>query len=198
LRHENVTASEQELISCSTAGTCGGGWWAFDFLMKPGIESEKTYPYEHADSSCKVPLSVEFRMLTSDYVGGADQQGAIPSDSELKKALCKHGPLAVGFRATANFIAFGDNNHDESVFSENDVGSVNHGVALIGWDNGKGAWIVKNSWGTDWADNGFVYVKYRTNSIGLGAAWAEAWPKDYTPAPKVVRVLTNSLVRTLK
>lgn len=198
LRQENIVASEQELISCSTAGTCSGGWWAFDFLMKPGIESDKTYSYEHADSECRAPLSVEFRALKSDYVKGSGQQNMVPSDTELKAALCSHGPLAVGFRATANFIGFGNSTHDESVFSENDTGPVNHGIALIGWENSKSAWIVKNSWGTDWGNNGFINIKFGTNSIGMGAAWAEAWPKDYVPGTKVRKVLKLSLSRTSK
>ena len=58
----------------------------------------------------------------------------------------------------------------------------NHEVAIVGWDDnysrtnfrnyasiGDGAWIVKNSWGSNWADNGYFYVSYYdVNFLRLG------------------------------
>jgi cathepsin L len=84
------------------------------------------------------------------------------------------------------------------VFSESDSRPIDHAVVLIGWDDSKQAWIIKNSWGSAWGDDGFLYVKYGTNSIGFGAAWAEAWPKDYAPTPKIRMLLNNSLKSTAK
>jgi len=199
VRNERISASEQELISCSSGGSCAGGWWAFDFLMKPGIESDKSYAYEHGDSACRTPLTVEFRALSSGYVSAAGQENTIPSSSDLKTAMCKHGPLAVAFNATPAFIQFGYDHLDQgAIFSENDAGKVNHGIVLVGWDEPKQAWIIKNSWNTTWGDQGFLYVKYGTNSIGLGAAWAEAWPKDYDPAPKVRKLFDTQIKSALK
>ncbi|MFL6388941.1 MAG: C1 family peptidase [Terriglobales bacterium] len=197
LRKENVSASEQELVSCSSAGTCArGGWWAFGFLQKQGIESESNYPYEGQDSLCKSPLNTEFRILPTDYlIQDAKQvRTAVPSDTDLKQALCAHGPLAVAFRATTNFTSFGDAHHDSSVFEENDPGPINHALVIVGWDETgpSPAWIVKNSWGQEWGEKGFVRIRYGTNHIGQGAAWAEAWPKDYSPAPSVRAAFVQS------
>jgi cathepsin L len=101
--------------------------------------------------------------------------------------MCKHGPLAVAFNATTAFSDFGWDNHSpSSIFKESDPGQVNHGILLIGWD--KEGWIIKNSWGPTWGDDGFMRVRYGTNSIGFGAAWSEAWPKDYVP-PAPLRAL---------
>ncbi len=56
----------------------------------------------------------------------------------------------------------------------------NHRVCIVGWNDSysrnnflkdpghDGAWIVKNSWGTDWADGGYFYVSYYDTSIGVG------------------------------
>jgi C1A family cysteine protease len=195
LRKEHIDASEQELISCAPAGkfgdrNCEGGWWAFDVLEKPGIESTSRYPYSHSDAQCISNRSVEFRAFVSGYVLSGDDAISVPSDNTLKTAMCKHGPLAVGFDATPTFTDFGWNNHSSSnVFAESDSAKVNHGITLVGWD--KDGWIIKNSWGPKWGDQGFLRVKYGTNSIGFGAAWAEAWAKDYDP-PETVRALIGT------
>jgi cathepsin L len=201
LRKEHISASEQELISCAPTGqfgdrNCAGGWWAFDFLEKPGIESTSQYPYVGSDVDCRSPISVEFRAFVSGYVLDASRVTTVPSDSQLKTAMCKHGPLAVAFNATPTFSDFGWNNHSpSSIFAESDPGKVNHGITLIGWD--KDGWLIKNSWGPSWGINGFMRVRYGTNSIGFGAAWTEAWPKDYDP-PKAMRALIERSMMTSK
>lgn len=50
-------------------------------------------------------------------------------------------------------------------------------VLLIGWDDEKGAWLVKNSWGEEWGEKGFGWIKYGSNNIGVFAAWIDAEPK---------------------
>jgi len=199
LRKENINASEQELISCSSAGSCEGGWWAFDFLWRPGIESGINYKYDGKDSPCRTPINVEFRVVQTGYVSQAvrNAEDLIPSDSELKSAMCQHGPLAVGINATPAFVLFGAEQHDaQSVFSEKDSGYPNHAIVLVGWN--RNGWIIKNSWGPGWGQNGFAIVKYGSNSVGLGAAWAEAWPKDYVLSPSIRNIITNATKETAK
>ncbi len=57
----------------------------------------------------------------------------------------------------------------------------NHGVTLIGWDDNKatncgtGAWIIKNSWGNSWGDNGYFYIAYSDSRIHEEVAY---WPNQ--------------------
>jgi cathepsin L len=51
---------------------------------------------------------------------------------------------------------------------------INHVVLLIGWDDEKQAWLVKNSWGESWGEKGFAWIRYGSNNIGVFAAWIEA------------------------
>ena len=50
----------------------------------------------------------------------------------------------------------------------------NHAIVIVGWDDAKGAWLMKNSWGTNWGENGYMWIKYGSNNIGRRAAWVIA------------------------
>jgi C1A family cysteine protease len=61
------------------------------------------------------------------------------------------------------------------------LGVINHGVTLIGWDDNKGAWLIKNSWGINWgetggsgSERGYMWISYNTDNIGYAAAWVQA------------------------
>jgi cathepsin K len=46
-------------------------------------------------------------------------------------------------------------------------------VLLVGWDDAKGAWLLKNSWSSQWGINGFMWIKYGVNSVGTSPAWVQ-------------------------
>lgn len=161
-----VDGAEQHLLSCSRAGSCGGGWWAFDFVLTTGNATEVTYPYTGTDSVCDLAVAAPLKEASWSYVAST---GGIPKIDEMKKALCAYGGLAVAVRATDAFQAYTD-----GVFNENDPGEVNHGVTVIGWDDDKKAWLIKNSWGTGWGISGYMWAAYGSNKVGTGAAWVVA------------------------
>jgi hypothetical protein len=83
--------------------------------------------------------------------------------------LCEHGPLAIAINATPAFQAY-----TSGTFNENDQGNINHAITLIGWDDSRNAWLIKNSWGTGWGMSGYAWVAYGSNRVGDGAAWVRA------------------------
>ena len=87
-------------------------------------------------------------------------------NNAIKEALMKYGAVATGIYYDYNYLRG---------YSYNYYGSYtygNHAVTIVGWDDnyskdnfygspaGNGAWIVKNSWNTDWGNDGFFYVSY--------------------------------------
>jgi len=186
-----IGASEQYLLNCAgnslsstinTSWDCDGGWWAFDLLTvnngvvaTPGAPNRSDLPYTGVQAACQDGPARPWKLLSWGYVssGGAS---AIPSDSDLKQALCQYGPLAVA--VNANQLSWAGNAGDVIQDFTNDPNqSVNHAILLVGWDDSKSAWIFKNSWGA-WGiqDSGFGYVGYGYNNIGWGAAWVIAAP----------------------
>ena len=102
----------------------------------------------------------------------------IPNGTQIKQAILKYGALDVSF--------FGQASYDDEVQYYNPKTcaqfvdlpeTANHEVSIIGWDDnfpkekflytppGNGAWIVKNSYGSNWGDNGCVYVSYYDKSL---------------------------------
>lgn len=132
-------------------------------------------PLEGPDSNPRLMKNSDLRLTAGDRAlawGYVNQPfDKMPSVEQLKSALIKHGPLAAGFWADHCFSVY-----KSGVFNGQNNRSINHVVMLIGWDDAKGAWLVKNSWGKDWGEDGFGWIKYGSNNIGLFAAWVQPSP----------------------
>jgi len=144
---KNVTFSEQQLVDCDTGSDagCNGGLMqtAFEYIQANGIESDDDYPYTAEDGTC---TSDESKYLVS--VDNITCQEDI-TDDVTKALLIQYGPLAIAVDATS-FQSY------DSGILECESQGLDHGVLLIGW--GANYWIVKNSWGANWGENGFVRV----------------------------------------
>ena len=169
-----IDTSEQDILSCSGSGTCSGGWWAFGRLISNGVATEASYPYTATNSACNTTVARPYRAVAWGYVTTGS---GIPTVVQTKQALCAHGPLAVAVAATSAFQAY-----TTGVFNQTTTAGVNHGVTLIGWDDTKNAWLIKNSWGPGWGMAGYMWIKYNSNKITYGAAWVQA-KNTFYPVP---------------
>jgi cathepsin L len=102
----------------------------------------------------------------------------MPTVEQLKSALVEHGPLAATVKVDYCFSIY-----KSGVFNGQNNSSVNHVVMLVGWDDAKGAWRVKNSWGKEWGEDGYAWIKYGSNNIGLFAAWIQPSPVNAEMPP---------------
>ena len=110
------------------------------------------------------------RALAWGYVN-EQKPDQIPSVAQFKQALIDRGPLAMPIHGDACFSLYRG-----GVFNGRSAGEPNHVMVLVGWDDDKQAWLVKNSWGEQWGERGFGWVAYTSNSIGQFAAWIQPTP----------------------
>ncbi|KZV36969.1 hypothetical protein F511_27706 [Dorcoceras hygrometricum] len=152
-----VSLSEQELVDCDTDQNegCNGGLMdlAFDFIKKKGgITTEANYPYTAADGTC------DGKKANSPAVT-IDGHENVPANDEnaLLKAAANQ-PISVAIDAGGSDFQF----YSEGVFTGGCGTDLDHGVAIVGYGttvDGTKYWIVKNSWGAEWGEKGYIRMQ---------------------------------------
>ena len=157
--------SEQQLIDCDSSDNgCEGGHPqnAFQFIKtNNGLTYESNYPYEEQQGTCK---KVTNKYTISNYKRVTDG-----NEENLKELLNNYGPIAIGMDAST--IAF-QLYKKGTIFSDTNCKKLvlNHCVTLVGYgSNADGDyWIVRNSWGTSWGDDGyFLLARNKNNMCGI-------------------------------
>lgn len=164
---ENPVLAPQELVSCDTSsfGCQGGFFTAFNYEKSPGLTFEEDYPYTASNSSCDASDKPhDYKIANWGYVGSGD--GSAPSNEDLIAQIYSGGPVAVTVCATNAFM-----NYKGGIYSGS--GSCqNHMVTLVGYDSKKEFWIMQNSWGTSWGEDGYMRIKFGANAVAQIAAFA--------------------------
>jgi Papain family cysteine protease len=124
----------------------------------------------HLPTNSEQMLTAYDRALAWGYVN-EQHPDVLPSVAQFKQALIEHGPLAMPIHGDNCFSVYRG-----GVFNGHSKGDVNHVMVLIGWDDERRAWLIKNSWGEEWGEQGFGWVAYDSNNIGLYAAWIQPTP----------------------
>jgi hypothetical protein len=176
--------SEQHLVDCAEAsdgfdlGTCAGGYtvMVYDYLQRAGAPLESQVPYKERDSSCDRKLEAKDKIANWGFV---DPDGGTAGVDQIKAAICNYGVVSSSVYVSPSFKAYSG-----GVFDEMAHGPTNHAVSLVGWDDKRGAWLLRNSWGTWWGEDGYMWIAYGSNEIGSSAAWAVVEPDDKPPEPK--------------
>jgi hypothetical protein len=164
LKKNGITTdlSEQWLVSCNTDGWgCNGGFMAEDYMVNPGAVLESCYPYTATDSTCYTGCPFVYVASSGDRTGD--------DVSSIKWAIVNHGGVAAAVYVNSAFQAY-----TSGTFNGCDDKSCNHAIELCGWDDSKGtygAWLMKNSWGTGWGENGFMWIEYGCSNVGYASTY---------------------------
>lgn len=171
-----VSLSEQNLVDCSQEqgnNGCEGGLMDNAFLyikMNRGIDTEDSYPYEAVDSSCRYEASEL----------GADDKGYVDiskgSEKQLREAVATVGPVSVAIDASSSSFQL----YASGVYYEPNCSTENldHGVLAVGYGSdrrGGDYWLVKNSWGDSWGDEGYIKMS-RNKKNNCGIATSASYP----------------------
>jgi C1A family cysteine protease len=172
-----VDDSEQYINDCAVAddgedaGNCDGGLAVkvLQHMVRVGTATQATVPYTATNQACTNPAT-PFDAISWGYV---NPDADFPTTAQIKQALCKYGPLTTRMRVVSDdFQAYTEGVYNEAVASDAD--GEGHAVVVVGWDNANGAWLIKNSWGTDWGYDGYGWIAYGSNRIGRHSAWIVA------------------------
>jgi C1A family cysteine protease len=179
--HNNklIDTSEQYQLNCAKAGSCKGGWYGpvFDFMVTNGTADESADNFSGNDQLvCPTKIPSPYRATGWGFVDTANHM-AIADTQAIKQSICAHGPVATAVQVDDAFQAYTD-----GVFSSSQTYSgINHAIVIVGWDDARGAWLIKNSWGPGWgetgsygSEKGYMWIKYRSNNVGTATAWVDA------------------------
>ena len=156
--HKLYNLSQQELVDCSVSygnNGCDGGLMdnAFQYIIDNGLCANSSYPYTANSSgiclNTTCPKIVHIKNFT-------DIQ---PNEHSLAKAVHRQ-PVSVAIQANLQSFQM----YKSGIYSDPNCGDdLDHGVLVVGygydafWD--MNYWIVKNSWGSSWGDNGYIRIR---------------------------------------
>ncbi|XP_039610673.1 procathepsin L-like [Polypterus senegalus] len=165
-----VSLSEQNLVDCSkTFGTygCQGAWMGYAYkyvLSKGGIASSAVYPYNGMDNqTCLYNVKMKAASITNYMF--------LPSGNlqALADAVATIGPITVTVDASLMSFQF----YKSGIYNDPACNTkINHAVLLVGYGSeaDQNYWIIKNSWGTQWGENGYMRMaRTTTNYCGIAS-----------------------------
>jgi hypothetical protein len=189
--------AEQQLVNCTPnpygSDNCDGNSassvWKFLSASANSDALESAVPYLGRVAQCNNGAGTgAFKVADWSYVGSSPEW---PTVDELKSALVAHGPVAASVNATSAF-----QHYSGGVFDAEESNQTNHLISIVGWDDSKQAWHIRNSWTENWGEGGYMWIKYGSNGIGHFASWAEpthpAPPQDPTFSDRYLSIANDS------
>ncbi|CBI27807.3 hypothetical protein VitviT2T_016273 [Vitis vinifera] len=165
---KGISLSEQQLVDCAGAFNnfgCHGGLpsQAFEYIKyNGGLDTEEAYPYTGLDGTCKFSSeNIGVQVLDSVNI-------TLGAEDELKHAVAFVRPVSVAFEVVHDFRFY-----KKGVYTSGTCGStpmdVNHAVLAVGYgvEDGVAYWLIKNSWGENWGDNGYFKMELGKNMCGV-------------------------------
>jgi len=163
--NKTVDLSPQQIVDCDKSdGGCNGGNppTAYKYLIEAGgQESESDYPYTARDGSCKFAKS-EVVAKISNWKYATTRE----DEDTLQANLVSSGPLSICLDA-ANW-----QDYTKGVMTKYEcalVVTLDHCVQLVGYNLAASVpyYIVRNSWGADWGQAGYIWLQTGANTCGL-------------------------------
>jgi cathepsin X len=186
----DINISPQVVISCETKDQgCHGGeaYNAFEWMADNEVTDETCSIYRargldngqkcSAMNVCRNCNPGEACFVPDQYlVYGVDQFGEVSGEENMMQEIAQRGPIACGVAVPEALEEYTGGIYCDETGDTNIV----HDISVVGYgeENGQKFWLVRNSWGTHWGEEGFFRVCRGTNNIAIETDCAWATPKD--------------------
>ena len=160
---DGLDVSDQHLLDCGYgngyANGCKGAAghiyakWYNDIAGGPEMVHELHYPYVQMENNYQCKATGYWHPGYKIEKGLWDYDC---SDEEMMKLIYENGAVSTGVGVDTGFSYYSSGVYDTCTST-----STNHAVVIVGWgtENGIDYWIIKNSWGSNWGDQGYIRVK---------------------------------------
>lgn len=157
-----------------------------DALVEEGVCLESQMPYNSANITCSTVLKPPAVRFTSWH--------RIPCNDTvaIKTAIRYLGVVDVAIQTNPAFDAYASGIYEDTNTGCDDPNGdtcyyapTDHVVALVGWDDngGDGYWILRNSWGSEWGEAGYMRIKYHSAHVACAACYLVFTPDPPPPLP---------------
>lgn len=178
--------SPQDIVECSEYSQgCDGGFpyliagkYAEDF----GLVLEQCNPYKGKDGPCSTLNCPRMYSTRYEYIGGF--YGAC-NEALMRIELVENGPMAVAFEVYNDFFHYKSGIYHHTGLQDrfNPFEITNHAVLLVGYgtdttspDSPEDYWIVKNSWGEEWGEEGYFRILRGTDECSIESIAVQSFP----------------------
>jgi len=177
---ELVSLSEQQLVDCSSGFAygnhgCNGGLMdgAFNYAMDNGMCAESDYPYKAKNGDCE-------KCTPEVFVSGCKD---VPSKNQiaLQEAVAI-GPVSIAIEADTRTFQL----YTSGVLTSDACGTqLDHGVLIVGYgeESKTPYWLVKNSWGTSWGEDGYIKLGRSSSQNDAGVCGVALQPSFPVVSP---------------
>eukprot|EP01062_Namystynia_karyoxenos_P064558 TRINITY_DN5754_c0_g2_i1.p2 TRINITY_DN5754_c0_g2~~TRINITY_DN5754_c0_g2_i1.p2 ORF type:complete len:306 (+),score=127.98 TRINITY_DN5754_c0_g2_i1:84-1001(+) len=147
---------------------------------------ENCSPIDQLPSMCKVITNfTKFKVSEFGYVEGDTADERV---NNMAAEIAARGPITCNIEATSGLENWGlrvwNTPEATSVYSEKSAQTTNHVISVVGYGStaaGQKYWIIRNSWGTYWGENGFFKLEAGTNQLGIETPKQCTWAVPEIP-----------------
>lgn len=141
------------------AGCSGAGFEStFNVLLSVGAASMETVPYQDLGNCNGVGIGDTINKIHNYYQ--ITRNGQLPTINQMKAYIADTIPLVIGARLGDRFMRWSDDgviNHDTYNYTGMHA---YHAMVIVGYDDSRHAFRLRNSWGPEWGDKGSIWVDY--------------------------------------
>lgn len=174
---------------------CDGASYDYDELLalvERGVTAESSYPYTDRPQPCDAYAWQASRKAFASW-----GRVACSDIDAIKTAIMTYGVVDAAVLVTEAFMAYSSGVYEDTNTSCSAdpcyYTDTNHAIALVGWDDhppegGGGVWILRNSWGTDWGESGYMRIRYTSAAVACAVTYLTPghWPDVVTGAASSV------------